>query len=147
MIVRKIESSDIGPCAALFAEVFREAPWNEPWSQQNAKERLAHIYDSKGFVGFLIEKKNNIIGIVLGNVEPFAGGDAFYLREMCIMKEEQGKEYGKKLVACLHSELAAQKIARSYLITRRNGLAATFYLANGYNYEEHEVIYEASINL
>lgn len=146
MILRKIESSDIVPCAVLFAEVFREAPWNEPWSQKSAKERLAHIYDSKGFVGLLIEKENNIVGFVLGNVEPFAEGDAFYLREMCIRNEEQGKEYGKRLVASLHSELAAQKVARSYLITRRNGLAATFYLATGYSYEEHEAVYEASIN-
>ena len=146
MIVRKIESSDIDPCAELFAEVFREAPWNEPWSHKKAMERLAHLYDSKGFVGFLIEKEKDIMGIVLGNVEPFAGGDVFYLREMCIKKEEQGKEYGKRLISYLHSELAAQKIAGSYLITRRNGLAATFYLANGYNYDEQEVIYEASIN-
>ena len=146
MIARRIESADIGSCADLFADIFRKEPWNESWTQKDARERLAYIYDSKGFLGFLIESKKNIIGFVLGNIEPFVGGGAFYLREMCVKKEAQGKGNGKRLIACLHSELSARKIKRSYLITRRNSLAARFYAVNGYKLEEHESVYGVTIN-
>jgi aminoglycoside 6'-N-acetyltransferase I len=146
VIIRRIESSDIDSCAELFAEVFREEPWNEPWTQENATERLVHIYESKGFLGFLMESENNTVGFVLGNIEPFAGGGAFYLREMCVKKEIQGKGIGKRLIAYLHSELSTQKAVRSYLITTRNGLSAAFYSANGYKYEEREGVYGITIN-
>lgn len=146
MNVRQIDRVDIDSCAGLFSDVFNERPWNESWSRNEALERLTHIYESKGFLGFVAESENTVVGFVLGNIEPYTGGGAFYLREICVKTNEQGKGIGKRLVSNLHSELLSKNVSRSYLITRLNSQSAAFYIANGYILEEAEGVYGITIN-
>lgn len=80
MKTRLIEKRDIDSCAKLFAQVFSSEPWREPWTDEHAYIRLSHFYNSKGFLGVLLEER--ILGFALGNWEPFYFGNIFSLREM-----------------------------------------------------------------
>ena len=102
-----IQKSDIQKCASLYAQVFSSSPWSEPWTDEEADNRLRYLMDSKGFLGFLAEKDGKTIGFVLGTTEPFVGGNAFYLREMCVCPTEQGRGIGKELIAYLHTALVS----------------------------------------
>ena len=64
-----IQKSDIQKCASLYAQVFSSSPWSEPWTDEEADNRLRYLMDSKGFLGFLAEKDGKTIGFVLGTTE------------------------------------------------------------------------------
>ncbi len=68
-----IQKSDIQKCASLYTQVFSSPPWSEPWTDEEADNRLRYLMDSKGFFGFLAEKDGKTIGFVLGTTEPFVG--------------------------------------------------------------------------
>jgi len=114
MIIRSIESEDLDGISDLYTSVFSAAPWNEPWSREKAKVRLGHIFQSKGFVGLLIEIDKSIETIALGNTEPFLDEITFYLKEMCVNPKFQGKGIGQKLIKKLHMTRTPHKTRRPF---------------------------------
>jgi len=136
MILRNIEDCDIKRCAVLYSQVFSSKPWNEGWNADLARERLAHFYHSKGFIGVLAEEKEDIMGFALGNAEPYYFGSIFYLREMCIKTKLQNLGLGKRTLNALENECSAKKINKLYLTTERAIPAASFYQKNGFKYSE-----------
>ena len=61
MITRYIEFDDLEKISELYCSVFSMPPWNEPWTIENSKHRLEHIFVSKGFVGLLIEENKVLL--------------------------------------------------------------------------------------
>src|SRR5690554_3259223 len=114
--VRSIEKKDLEACAALYAQVFSQAPWDEPWTTKAALERLSHFYESIGFCGVLAES-DSVLGFALGNAEPFHTEALFYLREMCTSPTHQGRGLGGRLYASLEKELSLINVKRVYLAT------------------------------
>jgi ribosomal protein S18 acetylase RimI-like enzyme len=145
MKIRSIEKQDIKGCAKLFAQVFSSAPWNEPWTEEDAFTRLNHFYESEGFLGILIEK-DRILGFALGNWEPFYFGNMFYLREMCTDTKLQSQGIGSKVYSALESELTSSSVKSIYLTTEREIPAASFYKKHGFNYSEKMGFYAKHLN-
>jgi aminoglycoside 6'-N-acetyltransferase I len=145
MKIRFITENDIGDCAKLFSHVFSTSPWNEPWTKGDAFKRLNHFFESKGFVGVLLEIEG-VIGFALGNVEPFYFGDMFYLREMCVDTDSQHSGYGYKLFESLENTLKEQNVHSIYLTTDRESPASKFYQKNGFNFKEKMGFYTKRIS-
>lgn len=143
---RQIIKQDIGKCARLFSDVFSAEPWNEPWTEHDAYKRLSHFFESKGFLGVLLEKEDDIVGFALGNTEPFHFGDMFYLREMCVDKNVQHSGYGYKLLDQLEINLKSKKIHSIYLTTDRKIPASKFYQKHGFNFKESMGFYAKRIS-
>jgi ribosomal protein S18 acetylase RimI-like enzyme len=131
MNIREIRLEDLDACASLFAQVFSSPPWNESWNQEQAKRRLLHFFQSKGFIGILAER-DELVGFALGNTEPFYFGSMFYLREMCIASAFQKQGLGNQLYLALERKLSLEQVHSIYLTTQRETLASGFYLGNGF---------------
>jgi ribosomal protein S18 acetylase RimI-like enzyme len=144
--IRKLDQGDLASCAELFASVFSQPPWSEPWAAKNAADRLRYFLESPGFIGFVAVRQERLVGFVLGNTEPFHTRDMFYLREMCVSPDFQDSGIGGILLEQLESLLALQSIAAIYLITERATLAARFYLKHGYSNSESTGFYAKQLN-
>jgi len=144
--IRKLEQEDLAPCAELFAAVFSQPPWSEPWSTNSAVDRLRYFFESPGFVGFVAVRQETLVGFVLGNTEPFHTRALFYLREMCVFPDFQRSGIGNALLEKLESFLALQAVAGVYLITERATPAARFYLKNGYGHSESTEFHAKQLN-
>lgn len=146
MATRQLQKYDLKACAQLFTQVFSSPPWNEPWNTEAALSRLQHFYDSKDFVGLVAETEDQeLLGFVLGNAEPFHFGEMFYLREMCVDTETQGKGIGKALNQALEEELKARNIRSIYLTTDNRIAAAEFYKKQGFRLSETMGFYSKDI--
>lgn len=141
MQIRKLEPDDLAACAGLFTSVFSLPPWNEPWSEKSAVDRLWHFFQSPGFLGFVAMQQERLAGFLLGHTEPFHTQDLFYLREMCVAPDLQNDGIGKALLEQLEIFLASASVAGAYLITERATPAARFYLKNGYALSESTGFY------
>ncbi|KZE69151.1 GNAT family acetyltransferase [Fictibacillus phosphorivorans] len=133
-------TDNIEPCIQLYMNVFNSSPWNEAWTYESAKERLTDLVHTPKFLGFLLYEDNDLIGFIAGNGKQSYSGLTFYLAELCINSQIQGKGYGSKLLQHLENELKKRKIQSLYLLTANGGLAEAFYLKNNYQINEHRLV-------
>lgn len=145
MKFRPITENDIRDCAQLFSHVFSTEPWNELWTEEDAFKRLNHFFESKGFVGVLLES-DSLMGFALGNIEPFHFGDMFYLREMCVDTKRQSSGHGYELLESLEDNLKSMNVRSIYLTTDIETPASKFYQKNGFNFREKMGFYAKRIN-
>jgi ribosomal protein S18 acetylase RimI-like enzyme len=142
MLSRRLERCDLEACAALFAQVFSSAPWNEPWHAEGALVRLEHFFESPGAVGVVaLDEDKALAGFLLGNLEPYLEGKLFYLREMCVATHRQGRGIGSQLYEVLEGELATGDVRAVYLATGRDIPAVRFYQRLGFRCSEGMAFY------
>ena len=140
MQISTIVDSDLDGCAIVYAEAFSKGPWFEKWSERKAFERLSNLFHAPGFVGLKALENNEIIGLAIGNIEPFTPKDIFYFRDLCVSPTYQKSGVGGALIDNLHDILRIENIERSYLITLR-GSAMIPYLSNrGYKFDSNQCI-------
>ncbi|WP_081430722.1 MULTISPECIES: GNAT family N-acetyltransferase [Anoxybacillaceae] len=69
----------------------------------------------------------------------------FYLAELCINNEIQGKGYGSKLLQFLEEELQKKNVKSIYLLTSNGGLAKNFYRKNGYIVNNNRIVMKKNL--
>lgn len=130
----------IEQCIELYINVFNSEPWNETWTYQNAKERLTDLINTPKFLGYLLYDNDELIGFIAGNSKKTYSGLTFYLAELCINNQIQGKGYGSKLLRYLENQLRKKEIHSLYLLTAKGGQAEAFYIKNNYVINENRIV-------
>ncbi len=130
----------IEQCIELYNNVFNSEPWNEPWTYESAKERLTDLINTPKFLGFLLYENDDLIGFIAGNSKKTYAGLTFYLAELCISNQIQGKGYGSKLLRYLEDELLKREVRSLYLLTANGGQAESFYLKNNYVINDNRIV-------
>ena len=122
----------LGNCAETFIAVFNREPWGEAWTPETAAAYLNDLWNTPRTSGVVAEAETRTVGFALGHTEQRDRGLHFYLAEMCVLPEHQGKGVGKALLRGLEADLQARGVAKLYLLTARNGAAERFYQACGF---------------
>ncbi|MGG0792184.1 GNAT family N-acetyltransferase [Peribacillus simplex] len=140
-----LTSENLEQCIELYMKVFNREPWNESWTYETAKERLSDLLHTPKFLGFLFQVDHNSVGFVAGNSKVSYQGLTFYLAELCVNNEMQGKGHGSKMLQSLEDELQKREIKSVYLLTANDGLAEAFYLKNDYIVNEDRVVMKKNL--
>lgn len=127
---------DLDAGARLYRAAFNGPPWNDDWTVETARTRLAEIVDTPGYRGFAASTDGELVGLAVGNAERWHTGEHFHLKEMCVRPEEQGSGIGTRLVAHLVEDLRDAGVERVYLLTARDGPASAFYRSRGFRRED-----------
>ena len=117
--------------AALYVEVFNNPPWNDRWSVETARKRLADILDTPGFLGN-VYVDHGLLGFAVGYCEQWHSGLHFYLNEMCVRTDRQRMGIGAALIEQLVQTLQQMQVENMYLLTMRDGPAEAFYAKHGF---------------
>ncbi|MBO0999979.1 GNAT family N-acetyltransferase [Bacillus sp. SD075] len=131
---------NVEQCTELYMNVFNSEPWNERWTYETAKERLSDLLHTPKFLGFLFHIDHNPVGFIAGNSKVSYQGVTYYLAELCVNNEMQGKGHGSKMLHSLEDELQKREIKSLYLLTANDGLAEAFYRKNDYVVNEDRVV-------
>jgi aminoglycoside 6'-N-acetyltransferase I len=126
-----LSEKHLDPCAALFVAVFNTPPWNDAWTHETVKGRLAEILATPGFRG-LVAMDDAVVGFIIGNCEQWFDGMHFCVKEMCVRPDLQGQGIGTQLLQRLEESLRAEGVTLMYLLTLRGSPAAEFYGKRGY---------------
>ena len=121
-------------------EVFSGEPWDEAWTPDTARTYLQDLWNTPRASGVVAYAGGNVIGFALGHAEQRDSGRHFYLSEMCVLNEYQGKGVGKGLLGALEANLKTQGVGKLYLLTARGGAAEAFYQACGFYTSEKMVM-------
>ncbi len=119
--IRKLTIKDLKPAAKLFARVFNEEPWNEPWTLQSSYKRLMDISLTPGYlgIGYFEDENGPLLGFIVGNEEQWINNKYFYLNEICVDTNAQISGIGTSLLEFLKVQLKQQAVAQIYLSTEK----------------------------
>jgi aminoglycoside 6'-N-acetyltransferase I len=135
-----ITTDNLEQCIELYIRVFNSEPWNESWTYETTKERLSDLLHTPKSLVFALFDNHKLVGFIGGNCKKNYGGMTFYLAELCIDNEIQGKGYGSKLLKHLEKKLKAMNVQSIYLLTMNGGQAEAFYNKNNYAVNENRIV-------
>ena len=140
-MINSFNFTDLGECVSLFKQAFSIEPWNENWTESQAKLRLECIFNTPYFFGLTVWEEEEILGFCMGNAEPYLAKKVFSLREICIKPDKQCNGIGSNLLAELVNRLNIEGITEVNLTTKPGSRVERFYLNNGFVKDELEALY------
>lgn len=132
MKIENLENDDLVECSRLYVSIFKEPPWTEEWSIEDAFERLNDFLACPNTVSLKAVDGGEIIGFLTGEIQKWNGARFYYLKEICVSGKDQRKGVGSTLIGSLTMILKSQGVSRIYLITQRDSIPSSFYSSLGY---------------
>ena len=133
MVLSELDSSSFTEIKNLFREVFSAPPWNEDWSDDFQLDNyLKDLIEVRNPIIFGLYTESSLIGISIGKIKHWCGGTEYFIEELCIQREHQGKGLGREFFSLIEKRLKEKGIDTIYLMTERNKPAYDFYKKIGF---------------
>lgn len=122
---------DINSAATLMCRVYGEPPFNEKWSLDRAKKRIAAFLSGTSTRGYAMIIDTAIVGYLFGRMGMAVNGDIFFVNEMYVDPKYQRKGCGSMALNQLAEELKKENVIRIELHTLSEDIS--FYEKNGFS--------------
>ena len=139
-VFSSIDEDDLVACSGLYVATFRESPWNEEWSMEDAFERLSDFLSAPKSLAIKAMQNGNICGFIFGKIQQWNGVAYYDLEEICVSNTIKRQGVGRSLMGELEKILIEKGVSRIYLITQRNSGPSSFYSALGFSENQSLVV-------
>jgi len=135
-MIRVINETDIPSCAKALIETFKEEPWNENWTYEEAYTRIDELMASRMSRGFVIVDNDKVVGMCIGRIMTYTGFKELWIDEFSVHPTYQGQRLGSKLLEFTKEALTEEKVGNMCLTTSKGYPAVKFYEQNGFTLSE-----------
>ncbi len=131
---RPMTQADFPACADELIAAFREAPWNESWTFEQAFDRIAEIMSARVSRGYVCMDGDRCVSMLCGRIMTYLDKKLFYIDEFSVHPDDQRQGVGSRMLAFLREELKKEThpISHISLITERDFPSVAFYEKNGF---------------
>lgn len=140
MEYRIVDESDCEALASAMAMAYSEAPWNERWSAERSVRRVRAIMGNFQAIGLAAVEHGQIVGGLLGYVDPYADEDFFYVSELFVVSEHKRRGIGRALIEALERVLQERGIPVVQLMSIESNEA--FYAKCGLKKDDVSVLFK-----
>lgn len=137
-MIRQMQKTDIPACAEIICAVYNNEMWQCRWTMETGVAYLEDYFDTRKFVGFVVEENEKIIGALFAHEKIWWNNSELYVDEMFVLPEMQGNGLGSRLIKTAEKYVKKYSLAGLTLCTNKYAPAPAFYHKNGF--EDNEAI-------
>ena len=153
-----MNEEDFEGCAYELIEAFKEEPWNEEWTFEQAFTRIDEIMSARVFVKritrvyymyrYVVYDGDTVVAMACGRIMTYIDFKELWIDEFSVNTLYQGKGVGSKLIEFIRNELKKEKSKISYLAlnTERDYPCVSFYENNGFRASETNLVMFANVD-
>lgn len=119
---------------------YAAVPWEEKWTADRARRRIRSILSNFEAFGLAAAHENEIIGGILGFVDPYADADFFFVSELFTAPEWRRMGVGGQLLFHLEEQLRGKRVSALQLISIKDN--EPFYHKAGLDKDCVSVLYK-----
>ena len=141
LIFRTMLPTDFPACANELIAAFREEPWNETWTYEQAIDRIDEIMSARVSRGFVCMDGDKCVSMLCGRIMTYQDKKQFWIDEFSVHPDMQRQGVGSQMLSVLREQLQqeSQTIHYMALNTERGFPSVTFYEKNGFIQLESDV--------
>lgn len=145
---RPMTPADFPACARELIAAFREAPWNEEWTYEQAFDRIDEIMSARVSRGYVCMDGDRCVSMLCGRIMTYQDVKQLFIDEFSVHPDHQRQGIGSRMIAYMRQELQNEPVAIRHLclITERGYPAVTFYGHNGFVVLEDSLFMAAHVN-
>ncbi len=140
-VVREMEEINLAACASILESAYGLPPYDEIFSAGVALEYVRNKYVYCAGHSFVAEDDGGrIVGFILISLSSWAEGGQAVIEEIVVAPAQQGKGYGKALMAAADKHFQSRGVHSVILWSRRDAPAHGFHESNGFEDSDEWVI-------
>ena len=133
LLFRCIGLDEIEQIKELFLNVFTAEPWNDDWSDVKQLDLyLKDLVGQNSSLAFGLFEDGCLIGLSMGCIRHWYTGTEYYIDELCIRKDLQGRGLGARFLHKIEDSIRDMGLSQIFLQTEASVPAYDFYRKNGY---------------
>ena len=132
MSIKEIDITLFHEIKDMFRATFSGPPWNEEWKDDQLNEYLHDLIEVRGSLMFGLYEREKLIGISIGKIKHWCSGTEYFIEELCISNDYQGRGLGREFFALIKNSLKERGITQIFLMTDRDKPAYEFYKKIGF---------------
>ena len=130
---KRIGMGEIELIKELFLGVFTIEPWNDDWSNQEQLDLyLSDLVGQSNSLAYGLFEGEKLIGVSMGHIKHWYSGTEYYIDELCIHTEKQGKGVGTIFLKEIEKAIKEIGLVQIFLQTQKSVPAYGFYQKNGF---------------
>ena len=134
LIYRMMTPGDFAACADELIAAFREEPWNETWTQEQAYTRIDEIMSARVSRGYVCMDAERCVSMLCGRIMTYQDKKQFWIDEFSVHPDDQRQGIGSRMLTFLREQLQAEMQTIHYMAlnTERGFPSVAFYEKNGF---------------
>lgn len=142
-----MEQKDFNSCAYELIEAFKEEPWNENWTFEQAYTRIDEIMSATVSRGYVIYDGDVVVSMLCGRIMTYLNFKELWIDEFSVNPKYQRKGIGSKMLDFVREELKKEKDKITYLAlnTEKGFPSVKFYESQGFRVEESNIVMAAKV--
>lgn len=146
MEIKELNITYIENIKAVILDTFSREPWNDDWSD---KEQFhSYILDLIGNPNSLslgLYENGELIGVSLGRIKHWYTGNEYWIDDLAILPQTQGRGCGSKFIDLIEDYIRAKDFVGIVLFTEREIPAYHLYIKKGFEEKRERVFFEKKI--